>query len=545
MSRRLTRFLQAATMAGALIAIPGGAGAQIIVMRKVLGGIVKDKAEQARPVGHWIVGDATVTPGCSATQPSTAPVTCVDQAGGALPSAACSGAKPSGAAVAPNYSTCSYQPVMGDWTDWSSTCSDRAQRFRATWCLRSDGTVLDIGQCPDAAPAKIETAAITTGCTYKASYGQPGACVPGGTYGSDGGPGTMTAHLTSCQRSDGKDLTGASDGFCASTKTTDCTIAPVGHWVVGAAVVTPGCSSSQPTVAPVTCQNSGGKIIGDQFCSAAKPEDTGTAANYDTCTYAAEVGEWGSWTTTCGTDAKRSRLVLCRRSDTTLVDAKNCNPLPSASETQDNFTTCSYQPTYGAPGACVADGADLLTGKQTASLTSCRRSDGTNVTNVAGQPEYCASTRVSTCSLTTTGTYSTTYGACANNVQYAPLTKCTRSDGVEVSKSLCSQNSPPKACTMPPVGSCEAVAGSRWTGKVLDSTQPSVSYGSGNVINSKADVQTTCQAMFEKYGKGSCFYSPSTRNGVEVFPTSLSYRTNYAWVAFSGRSDLTAANCGQ
>lgn len=545
MRQRLIQFLQAATMASTLIALPSASDAQTIVMRKVLGGIVRDKVEQARPTGHWIIGDATVTPGCSATQPSTATVSCVDQGGGPLPAAACTATRPTGVATAPNYSTCTYQAVASDWTDWSSSCSDKAQRYRATWCLRSDGTVMDIDRCPVTAPDKVETAVITTGCHYDATYGQPTACVASGTYGNDGGPGTMTSQLTGCYRSDGKNMTADPQGHCATTKTDACTIAPVGRWVVGTAVVTPGCSAAQPTVAPVTCQNTGGKVIDDQFCSAAKPSGIGTIPDYATCSYAAEVGEWGNWSTTCGKDAKRSRLVLCRRSDTTLVDNKSCDPLPSALETQDNFTTCTYAPSYGPTGSCVADGPNLLTGKQTAALTVCQRSDGSNVTNVAGQPEYCASTKTTTCSLTTTGTYDTVYGACADNVQYAPLTKCTRSDGVEVSKSLCSAYSAPKVCTMPPVGTCEAVAGNRWTGKAIDSTKPVATYSSGNVLKSKADIQPTCQAMFEKYGKGACFYAPTTRNGVEVWPSSMSYYTNYSWVTFSGRPDLTGANCGQ
>lgn len=541
MRQRLIQFLQAATMASTLIALPSASDAQTIVMRKVLGGIVKDKVDQARPVGHWIVGDATVTPGCSATQPSSAPVTCVDQAGGALPAAACTGAKPTGLTVAPNYSTCTFQAVTGDWTDWNSSCSDKAQRFRATWCMRSDGTVLDIDQCPGAAPAKTDTAAVTTGCRYEATYGQPTACVPNGAYGTDGGPGTTTAQLSGCFRSDGKNITANPEGHCATTKTDTCMIAPVGRWVVGAAVVTPGCSAAQPTVAPVTCRDSSGKVIEDQYCSSAKPNGTGTVANYDTCTYKDETGDWSNWSSGCSDDAYRVRAVFCRRSDNQLVETSKCPaPIASTIERGGNYSSCTYDGTYKAAGSCVADGPAVLTGKQTAALDTCRRSDGTVVTNGTGISNYCASSKVTTCTLSVTPTFSDTYGTCSGNVQYAPLTKCTRSDGVVVANSFCPSQSPAKACTdaaVPTGNKCEAFAGSRWTGKFINGN---TSYRTHSMTaNSAAAAQTACETMYKQYGVGACFYSDGS------FPVNVSYYEQYAWITFANRPELKGANCGQ
>lgn len=523
-------------------AVPAAAQTDVIVMRKPMNDVVFKSGEGAytpKP-GRWVVGDPVVTPGCSATQPTTAPVSCVDDKGKPIEAARCTGPKPTGTGTTSNYSTCTYSPRVGDWTNWSSTCSDTAKRFRATWCFRSDGSNLDISKCEGTPPPGDETASILTGCSYQSNYGPQGACVPTGV--GDGG--TRTAKLTSCVRSDGKYVTAENAGmatpFCELEQKTSCVIPPVGHWVVGTPVVTPGCSATQPTQASVTCAGPDGKTIDAQYCSASKPSGSGTAANYDACTYKAEASAWGSWSSTCSTTASHSRTISCRRSDNTLVtDLTLCpQPLPDTTEKSGVFTGCSYTGTYGTPGACVADSDTVLTGRQTAALTSCLRSDGTVLTGTEAA-SFCTPTRATSCTLTTTAKYSTTYSTCSAGLQYAPITECRRSDGKVVANSLCGadKQTTSQTCTSAPTGACETLGSSRWTGKFINGN---TSYRTHSMtVSSMSAVQAACETMYKQYGIGSCFASTGTG------PIGVSYYEQYAWITFSNRPDLMAANCGQ
>ena len=94
-----------------------------------------------------------------------------------------------------------------------------------------------------------------------------------------------------------------------------------------------------------------------------------------------------------------------------------------------------------------------------------------------------------------------------------------------------------------PSGTCEPVAGSRWTGQFINGNTEIRRHNMD--ISSESQLQAACETMFKQYGVGACFFSVSTRNGVPVWPSNVTYYEQYAWRTFAGRPELKAANCGQ
>lgn len=99
-------------------------------------------------------------------------------------------AKPKIVLNAPQYQGCTYDWVLTDTSEYSSTCSDSATKTLTYSCKRGGGTAtpeLAPGKCTKPDPSgKTEPVAISSGCTYTAQGSAYGTCkptVPGGTTG--------------------------------------------------------------------------------------------------------------------------------------------------------------------------------------------------------------------------------------------------------------------------------------------------------------------------------------------------------------------------
>lgn len=105
-----------------------------------------------------------------------------------------------------------YRWDRGEWSDWSSLCSDNATRTRAVSCLMDGSPTQDTQACIAATgenPGSSESGPVVVDCRYTPSYTDWGACTA-----LPRGGGTQTRELTACTRSDGKDVTANYESYC-------------------------------------------------------------------------------------------------------------------------------------------------------------------------------------------------------------------------------------------------------------------------------------------------------------------------------------------
>jgi hypothetical protein len=185
----------------------------------------------------------------------------------------------------------------------------------------------------------------------------------------------------------------------------------------------------------------------------AKPATTQTvAADYSSCTYAWNVGGYGSYSSSCSSSATRTRAVTCTRSDGAAVADSFCPAgKPATTETAPNYVGCSYS--WGTPSAWTY--ASSCSDSTSRSRTvACQRSDGTTAADSSCSPATKPTTYESGVSNTAGCTYTPRdmgRTACASS-QQQQYWDCTRSDGqTGFPASMCGKTSPETlSCTMPP-----------------------------------------------------------------------------------------------
>ena len=82
--------------------------------------------------------------------------------------------------------TITYTWQAGDWSDWSSHCSEEAERTRTVRCVGSDRVSASEGMCIGAKPAMSETASVMDQCPPSTPSCEPG--IIKSIIGSNGGP---------------------------------------------------------------------------------------------------------------------------------------------------------------------------------------------------------------------------------------------------------------------------------------------------------------------------------------------------------------------
>jgi hypothetical protein len=353
----MRRILLAVLMVSS--AVPAAAQTDIIVMRKTMDNVAFKSGEGAyvpKP-GRWVVGDPVVTPGCSASQPTRATVTCQDDAGHSLPANRCTAPKPDGLGTTPNYASCSYRYVPGEWSSWDSACSETARRTRTVTCTRSDGTTAAPSQCHDAAPPATETSSILTGCTYVAHAGEWGAwsstCSTTATHSRD----------VTCIRADGRTVDSTLCPQPLPATSEKASVLTSCSYVPAYSASYSECRSGSQSAPIVSCTRSDGVQVDNALCA----QQTTTRSCIVPGTWS--TGTWSASSSTCSSTAKQTRTVTCTVEGETVADSRCAAKKPDTEQTISDYTSCTYTPTYSATfGACVD-------GSQSAPITSCTRSD--------------------------------------------------------------------------------------------------------------------------------------------------------------------------
>lgn len=96
----------------------------------------------------------------------------------------------------------------------------------------------------------------------------------------------------------------------------------------------------------------------------------------------------GTWSSNCSRAATRTNLVSCQRSGVAVgEDQCDAGLKPTAVETSERYSGCTYEPRYGEAGACTPDGPGARTGTSVAEISGCLRSDGETVGKAYCGPE--------------------------------------------------------------------------------------------------------------------------------------------------------------
>lgn len=377
--------------------------------------------------------------------------------------------------------TCSWAWKTSSWSSWSSTCSDNATRTRSVWCERSDGYHDPVTtNCSGSKPATSQTAEVTTGCSYTWETSSWGSCT--------GGAGTWQYTAWSPVSGCG-DVTQTRDATCEANANS------------GSQSRTVVCRRSDGTIdSNSECQNAlGDPPATTQTCTptsgfscGTKGPTSQTVTLTDTCSYTWKTSSWSAWSSTCSTNATRTRSVWCERSDGTpeTSNPSLCGPSkPAESETAEVDTGCSYSWDVKDWGVCSggtahwnptewlpASGCGMTTQTRTAECVAdddsatqtrevtCLRSDGTTapesecIENGAGDKpdtdQACTPTEGYSCGaepplsqeveLTDTCTYSWFAGEwgpwssdCSETATRTRDVYCRRSDGAVAGDHAC------------------------------------------------------------------------------------------------------------
>lgn len=155
------------------------------------------------------------------------------------------------------------------------------------------------------------------------------------------------------------------------------------EWVLGAwGPWSSTCSTSAVHTRAVTCKRKfDGALVADSECPAPKPATSEAQAVYSSCSYAAEFGSWGAWSSECSATSTRSRSVQCRRSNGDIVATSECSSrgvaITPTSETQARYGSCTYSRVN--PGSWSSWSSTCSASASRSRTYQCRRSDGSIV----------------------------------------------------------------------------------------------------------------------------------------------------------------------
>lgn len=342
-------LLTAASIASLL---PGFALAQsgsIVVMRKTIepqsGAIATPWLPDKERRYGWNVRKGDVPPSCGSVSVPQA-VTCVDDLGNVSKDAFCRDPRPSSTIEYVDHRSCTYAWSTDGWSDWTSTCSDAAQRGRAIHCVRSDGQRVQSGCSEADRPSSSETSARYEGCSYSwHAYGW-------GPYDSYCSDAAQRTRETACQRSDGaivdKALCGG--GAPATSETSSVLEGCRFYWKIDSWVEpSPTCGPAIKT-ALASCHRSAqdgrsDTTVPDEQCaSAPKPSMTEGFNDTRACSYSWMQDRWSDWSSSCSDTATRTKTAYCVKSDGSTVHDSLCDaktkPAP-ISETSGQYAGCT------------------------------------------------------------------------------------------------------------------------------------------------------------------------------------------------------------
>ena len=270
--------------------------------------------------------------------------------------------------------------VQGAWGAWSSTCSTTAVHTRSVTCKRKfDGLLVADSECPAPKPATSETSAVYSSCSYSAEFGAWSG------WSSECSATSNRTRSVQCRRSNG-DLVAPSE--CSSrgiaiTPTSEtqarygsCTYSRDNPEAWSAWSST--CSSNATRTRGYDCRRSDGTIVADSECTSRgiSMSESENQAVYSGCSYNWQSGAWSGWNSSCSASAVRTRSVTCERSPlgTTVADSFCAAAKPATSEVAAQYGGCSYSATNWSGWSAWSSTCSASASRtQTA---QCRRSDG-------------------------------------------------------------------------------------------------------------------------------------------------------------------------
>ncbi|WP_422513524.1 thrombospondin type-1 domain-containing protein [Sphingomonas sp. 3-13AW] len=380
---------------------------------------------------------------CGAGQ-QTRQVQCTLNGKRGAPEVNCTSEKPETIQACYDVQGCSFTWSAGEWSDVAG-CGDVVQT-RSLSCVRGDGQVVSNSECPTPTPPTAQSVRDLRTCSYDWKSSQ------WSTWSDECQTGATSTRSVWCERSNGEKV---SDAECASSGAK-----PQGSqsedrygqcsytWVEkpwGAWSST--CETDATRSREVTCVRSNGDEVAHLFCeaSSAMPRTTEQSDQYGSCSYSWKAEEWGAVAPACGVSVK-SRAVQCIRSNGDVVADGSCNAAdrPADQEKVNDYSTCTYGWKEGSWGAPSNSCGDAISSRS----VTCVSSDGRNVADAfctAAKPTSSKSSyETSGCSYTWNASdpWGAPVAACGATVQNRSVT-CTRSDGQTVADTLCNLGSRP------------------------------------------------------------------------------------------------------
>ena len=321
----------------------------VLVMRRGLINVKDRKAEDKLiPVEgadlnsyHWETSTWYASGGCQAAGSEERAVGCVYQ-GEMVADSFCPQPKPEDTRGATDYSQCEYAWHKTSFGEWDNTCSPNATRTVTATCLRSDNVEMPADYCYEPLRPVTQKGANYSGCSYAWEIGAWDEWAPKCSTKS-----TRTREVE-CYRSDGIESNKCSQPAPSTSEVVsnfaNCTVA----WDVDPfwRDANEGACTSGPVdqVRNVQCKSvHDGKlltVIDDVNCEQPAPDKTRTIES--NCSFDWNVGSWGNWSQTCGTNSVRNRTVTCVRDGHTKVSDANCvSDKPATQEAGEMNPACA------------------------------------------------------------------------------------------------------------------------------------------------------------------------------------------------------------
>ena len=455
--RILLALLAASSPASTVCAFAQSAE-DVIVMRRVVAPPKRAPAGTPTPTqsGYaWVTSEWIANPSCSAKSEQTRLVGCVKDGTTQVADELCPAPKPDTSRVQADYSTCDLSWVVTGQGAWANGCSLTDTRPLTAVCRRSDGTDVADEACSSVGPKpSMETGSSADSCTYGWSVGEYGS------YSSTCNAVASRSRLVSCRRSDG---TVVQDELCPGVKPASEDVSANFSGCSYSWAESPwGASSSSCSTAATQTRARAQCIRSDasrtsvdpSFCDAAsEPPVSRVVEDLSGCTYSWIAGDYGEWSSTCSTAARRTRDVVCNRADGTRAASDDlCREAkPDEEESAAVLSGCTFdwiEGQWSTPASCSANVV------QTRSV-SCRRSDGLPQPDSACDPGKRPSTSqpapvgdFSTCSYEWKATPFSAYtSTCGDGLTRTRRVYCLRSDGQEVGPASCASlgEAPPES----------------------------------------------------------------------------------------------------
>lgn len=292
---------------------------------------------------QWKAGDFVTPQGCGKVT-STRRVSCTRVGGdeAVVEDSLCTGDRPVATQESEDMRACTYEWKIGDWTQWSSTCSRTAQRSRMRSCYRTQGDQpVDEKFCAGAVSGDLsETSWIVSGCTHDwkttptSAWTKEEQCSTTETR-------TQTA---SCFRSDGE---AAADEQCkaarpSSTETRSVPASCSYDWAVAYEGTVNSCGT---TTGVVSCKRNDGTKVEDAMCDPAK-KPAGTKTSYEGCTYSWVSTPITTYDSTCANNSSRTATVSCQRQDGTPASSDSLCTGAKPNTTQSGINTSGCATAY-------------------------------------------------------------------------------------------------------------------------------------------------------------------------------------------------------